>query len=196
LKRVLVLLVAALCVATAFAAVYVPTGSKDFSVYSDPSAELRGKTYQLLDLGDARRATDYRCFVKVFGKNQGGDWVLIQTNPERSVGRPLQTMDPNQPESLGYFKAVNGMANVYYRGDALQAYGNYLYVAECVTPEASTTKLVYEEDISPVLEPAGRGLQGRTLWLVEGSNAFYVIAALAVLLVGVWIVTAVWRVVR
>lgn len=151
---------------------YSLTGQQDFTVQSDPQPELAGKVYQTIDLGDAKRGEEYKCVVQLYGRNAGAQWVLVETNPQRNVqAKLLGNPDPNQPESLGYFKTESGLANVYFDGSKVSGYENFEYVAQCAN---NATKLVYEENIDTRYKAAGKGLVSRGVWLTSGSNGFYV----------------------
>jgi len=157
---------------------YSLTAKQEFTVYLDEQPELKGKVYQMIDLGNSRRGEEYACIVQIFGRSDAtGAWVLVQTNPERKVqARILGNPDVNQPESLGYFPTVKGMANVYFRNDNIVGYSDFQYVAQCSN---NATALIYEEPISTRYSPAGRTLVARGVWLTDGvnnesSNAFYV----------------------
>lgn len=172
---------------------YSLTYAQDFTVYSDPNPELKTKTYQSIDLGDANRGGNFTCSVQVFGKSaeDATQWVLIQTNPTREVqSRMFGSPDMNQPESLGYFPVVNGMANTYFRGDSLYAYNDLQLVIQCAD---GTQKLVYEEPISTKYSPAGRGLVSRGVWLTDDNNAFFVMIVIIGGLVVLWVGVNIWR---
>ena len=170
---------------------YSLTFAQDFTVYSDPEPELKDKTYQTIDLGDSHRADNYTCTVQVFGRNQNADWILVQTNPARNVqARMFGSPDQNQPESLGYFPVVNGMANTYFRGGELPGYNDFELVIQCANP---TNKLVYEEPISTRYSPAGRTITARGVWLTDGSNAAYIAFYFFGGLIVLWIVVMIFR---
>jgi hypothetical protein len=79
---------------------YTLQGRQDFTVYSDEEPELQGKVYQVLDLGNSNRGTQFKCQVMIFAENRDAELVLVQTNPERKVqARILGNPDQNQPES-------------------------------------------------------------------------------------------------
>lgn len=171
---------------------YSLTHRQDFTLHSDFRPELKKKVYQTIDLGDANRDTDFKCMVEIFAENEDGDYILVQTNPERAVqARILGNPDTNQPESLGYFPAVNGMANVYFRGDELGAYADFIYVATC---NSNSTQLVYEEEINTRHSPLGRKTLGRLIWLTDdgGRNAFYLSVYAVVALFLVWMVRLIY----
>jgi len=154
---------------------------QEFTVYSDPKPELKEKVYQTVDLGDAHRGTTFMCIVQIYGVNEDGEYILVQTNPKRSIqARLFGSPDQNLPESLGYFPTTSGMANVYFDGGVLSGYNDFEYVVQC---SSNSTKLVYEEPISTRYSPVGRDVVGRGVWLADGSNAFYIviIVVLAVL---------------
>lgn len=155
---------------------YTLQGRQDFTVYSDEEPELQGKIYQVLDLGNTHRGTEFKCQVMIFAENADAELVLVQTNPEREVqGKILGNPDSNQPESLGYFPSENGVANVYFRNDLLVGYTDFQYVAQC---QSNTTQLVYEETIRPVNSPLGRNFAGRAVWLTtdnDGQNSFFLV---------------------
>jgi hypothetical protein len=172
---------------------YSLSGRKDFAVYTDPFPELKDKTYQTIDLGDSHRNTQFNCLVQVFGRSaeNGSNWVLVQTNPTRDVqARMFGSPDMNQPESLGYFKVENGVANTYFRGDTLYAYSDLELVIQCAD---TSQKLVYEEAISTRYSPAGRGAVATGLWLTDGSNANFVILYILGGLIVLWIAIMVIR---
>jgi hypothetical protein len=172
---------------------YSLSGRQDFEVNSDPEPELRSKVYQTIDVGNVSRSTEFHCLVQLYGRNNKGAWVLMQTNPERTVGaRILGNPDPNLPESLGYFKTSNGMANVYFDGSKVSGYQQYEYVAQCA--DGNSTKLIYEEPIETRYTSAGRGTTGRILWLtLEPMNAFYLIVILFGGFIGIFLVIRVLR---
>lgn len=179
---------------------YSLTGQQDFTVQSDTEPVLAGKVYQTIDLGDARRAEEYKCLVQLYGKNAGGQWVLVETNPQRQVqAKLLGNPDPNQPEALGYFKTENGLANVYFNGDNVYGYENFEYVAQCAN---NSTKLIYEENIDTRYKQPGKALISRGVWLTDngGLNAFYgsivVIVGFFAVLFALVILRTWWRVLR
>lgn len=174
---------------------YSLTYAQDFTVYSDAKPELKDKTYQTIDLGDSYRNTSFTCVVQIFGRNEISDWVLVQTNPTRDVqARLFGSPDMNQPESLGYFPTVNGMANTYFRGDSLPGYNEFQLVIQCAS---GTQKLVYEEPIVTRYSPLGRNAVARGLWVVDGSNAaylgFYFFGGLIILWILVMIIRRTFR---
>jgi hypothetical protein len=170
---------------------YSLTFAQDFTVYSDAKPELKTKTYQTIDLGDLKRNTTYACVVQIFGRNEISDWVLVQTNPTREVqARMFGSPDLNQPESLGYFPTVNGMANTYFRGDSLAGYNDFQLVIQCAS---GTEKLVYEEPISTRYSPLGRNAVARGVWLTDGSNGFYAVIYFFGGLIVLWIVVMIFR---
>jgi hypothetical protein len=165
---------------------YSLEGKKDFVVRSDPQPELDKKVYQVIDLGNSNRGIEYKCTVQVYALNEVNQWVLVETNPTRAVqARILGNPDPNQPESLGYFKTENGIANVYFDGASVMitGYHDYEYVAQCAS---NSTKLVYEEPISTRYHPVGRNAPGRGIWFVE--NGFYIVIYFVAGIIIVWIV--------
>jgi hypothetical protein len=173
---------------------YSLQGRQDFIVYSDTAPELKQKVYQTIDLGDANRDVAHACVVQVFGQSveNPGQWILVQTNPEREVqGRLFGDVDPNQPESLGYFPTVNGMANTYFRNDNLYGYMDFEMVIQCSSANASM--LIYEESISTRYSPLGRRSVARGVWLSDGENAFYLVIYAVVVLLGAFLVVGVWR---
>lgn len=162
---------------------YSLTTRQDFTVYSDTSPELDNKVYQTIDLGDSNRNISFSCVVQIFGDSleNPGEWVLVQTNPAREVqGKLLGNPDTNQPESLGYFPTVNGVANVYFRDENIVGYSDFEYVSQCMT--ANGTKLIYEEPISTRYHPFGRSMVARGVWFSDGDNANYLIMAVIVLI--------------
>jgi len=157
---------------------YSLSAKKEFMVYSDQQPELKDKVYQTIDLGDAARDTEYSCLVQIYGLNENGQYVLVQTNPKRSLqARIMGSPDLQQPESLGYFPTKAGMVNVYFDGGALSGYNDFEYVAQC---SSNSTKLVYEEPISTRYSPVGRTMVGRGIWLSNGANLFYIIIAVVI----------------
>jgi len=174
---------------------YSLEGQEDFTVYMDDNPELKEKVYQTVDLGDARRSGTYTCIVQVFGRNEDEEWVLVQTNPERAVqGKLFGDTDPNQPESLGYFPTVSGMANTYFRNDNLHGYQNFNLVVQCASNSSSV--LVYETPIRTTYSPAGRELVSRGLWITDGSNAFYLSVWVIGGIIFIWIGLMIWRTFR
>jgi len=172
---------------------YTLTGRQDFTVYMDSEPELKQKVYQTVDLGDARRSGSYACVVQVFGRNQFDEWVLVQTNPERQIqARMFGSPDLNQPESLGYFPTMNGIANTYFRNDNLYGYMNFNLVVQCTSN--SSSKLVYEEAIMTTYSPAGRLPVSRGVWLNQGGNAYYILFWIFVALVAFWAMLGVRKV--
>jgi hypothetical protein len=171
---------------------YSLTARQDFLVWSDPEPELKDKTYQTVDLNnDTKRAGNYSCIVQIFGRNEGGDWVLIQTNPERHIqSRLFGSPDQNQPESLGYFPVKNGLANTYFRGDELFGYMDFTMVVQCAS---DSELLIYEEPIYTQYSPAGRWLVSRGIWLSDGSNSVYMIFYVLGGLITLWVVILVIR---
>lgn len=168
---------------------------RDFTVYSDYEPELKNKVYQTVDLGDGRRLSQYACIVQVFGKNDDGQWILVQTNPERAVqARILGNPDTNQPESLGYFPTKNGIANTYFRNDNLYGYMNFELVIQCTSN--TTSMLVYEEPIMTTYSPAGRSLKSRGVWLTSGDNAFFMTVWIVFGFLVLWVGGMVWRSIR
>lgn len=173
---------------------YSLQGLQEFTVYSDPEPELAGKVFQTIDLGDSYRSDDFKCVVQIYGQTDQGEYVLVQTNPQRKLpARILGNPDTNNPESLGYFQVENGIANVYFDGSTLAGYLDLEYVAMCAS---NSTKLVYEEPISTRYKPAGRNIVGRSVWFTSGSNAFYVIITLVVMILLIWLVAKWYRSVR
>jgi hypothetical protein len=175
---------------------YSLTGQQDFTVQSDPNPQLAGKVYQTIDLGDGKRNEEYKCIVQLYGRNAGGQWVLVETNPQRNVqAKLLGNPDPNQPESLGYFKTESGLANVYFDGAKVNGYENFEYVAQCAN---NATKLIYEENIDTRYKPAGRALVSRGVWLTSESNGFYtsiiVVVGFFAILFALVIVRLFWQV--
>ena len=172
---------------------YSLTGQQDFIVYSDAAPELKQKVYQTIDLGDANRGESFACVVQVFGQSaeSPGQWVLVQTNPERAVqARLLGNPDSNQPESLGYFPTMNGLANTYFRNDNLYGYMDFELVIQCTS---NSTKLVYEESMATVYSPAGRPVVSRGVWLTDGDNAFYLSVYVVFGFLVLWIGGSIWR---
>jgi hypothetical protein len=164
---------------------YSLQGRQEFTVYYDPEPELKNKVYQTIDLGNSHRNEVFSCFVQVFGRNQAGAYVLVQTNPERqSQGKWFGNADPTQPESLGYFPTNGGLANVYFRNDNLAGYQDLEYVAQC---SSNSSLLVYEDGLSTRYSPAGRSLVGRGVWLTDGSNAFYVVILIVGAVLLIWV---------
>jgi hypothetical protein len=171
---------------------YTLTMRQDFTVYSDQEPELKAKVYQTVDLGDGRRVGEYACIVQVFGKNDQDDWVLVQTNPERKIqARMFGSPDLNQPESLGYFPTMNGIANTYFRNDNLYGYMDFNLVVQCTSNFSS--KLVYEEPIMTTYSPAGRLPVSRGAWLSQGANAYYIVFWAGVALLLVWLIQGLRR---
>ena len=174
---------------------YTLEGRQDFTVYMDAEPELKKKTYQTVDLGDARRGGAYACIVQVFGRDRvetRDRWVLVQTNPERKVqARILGNPDENQPESLGFFPTKNGVANTYIRGGELPGYSDFQLVVQCTSN--STSMLIYEEAISTRYSPLGRKTAGRGVWLTDDSNAFYLSIYVVVGILGAFLVVGIWR---
>lgn len=164
----------------------------DFTVNSDPQPELESRVYQTIDLNDSYRSDTFKCIVQIYGLSSvDGSYVLVQTNPERNVAAHyFGSPDMNNPESLGYFKTESGLANVYFDGSKLSGYANFEYVAQCAN---NSTKLVYEEALSTRYSPAGRGVQGRFLWLTDGNNAFYSVIVVVFVLLALWVGGAIWR---
>jgi len=170
---------------------YSLTGQSDFTVYADDEPYLQEKIYQVVDLGDARRNEEWACTVMIFARNGDGDWILAQTNPERKVqGKLFGDIDPNQPESLGYFPTSRGMVNTYFREDGLYGYMALQRVIQCSN---NVTKLVREDAIDTRYFPAGRGLTGRLLWLTDGDNAFYLSFMIFGGLIVLWVALMVAR---
>jgi hypothetical protein len=164
---------------------YSLRGRRDFTLYADGQPELRDRVYQSIDLGDAYRSDTFKCMVQIYGKNSAGQFVLAQTNPERNVAAKLWgSPDVNNPESLGYFKTENGLANVYFNGQTLAGYMDLEYVAQCANNQ---TLLVYEEPVSTRYVPAGRSVEGRALWVADGSNAFYVVITIVLTVLVIWL---------
>lgn len=151
---------------------YTLQGRQDFTLYSDFDPELRTKVYQTIDLGDLYRAYEFKCLVQLYAKNDAGQFVLVQTNPQRKSQGLIVSPDPNLPESLGYFKTENGIANVYFDGSTLAGYENFEYVAQCASND---TKLIFEESVSTRYHPVGRSLVGRGVWFSDGNNMFYLV---------------------
>jgi hypothetical protein len=171
---------------------YTLTGLQQFTVYNDPEPELKSKVYQTIDLGDANRDEQFACVVQIFGKSTSGPWVLIQTNPSRNVpARLLGNPDTNNPESLGYFPTVAGIANVYFDGSQLAGYQDLEYVAQCASN--NTGILVYEEALSTRYSPVGRSMTARGVWLTEGSNAVFIIIGVILVILAIWIGAKFWR---
>lgn len=174
---------------------YSLSGRQDFTVYSDTAPELDNKVYQTIDLGDSRRGQEYACIVQIFGRSMEspGQWVLVQTNPEREVqGKLLGNPDPNQPESLGYFRTTGGLSNVYFRDQNIPGYADFEYVAQC---SSNTSKLIYEEPISTRYHPMGRNLAGRGVWLAQGDNALYIVMWVVLIFIGGLLVVKIFRMV-
>jgi hypothetical protein len=164
---------------------YTLAGRQDFRLHSDPQPELDKKVYQVLDLGDSNRATEFKCSTQIYAVNDQNQWVLVETNPTRAVQATLfGNPDANQPESLGYFKSENGIANVYFDGASVMmtGYHDYEYVAQCAN---STSKLVYEEPISTRYHPVGRNAPGRGIWFV--NNGFYIVIYVIAGIIIIWI---------
>jgi hypothetical protein len=170
---------------------YSLTGKQEFTVYSDQQPELQDKVYQTVDLGDAKRSQEYSCIVQLFGQDDDLKWNLIQTNPERKVqAKPLGNPDVNQPESLGYFPTVNGLANTYWRSDYIAGYNDFTMVIQCTN---NSSKLIYEEPISTRYRSAGRSIVARSVWLTDGDNAFYLSVSVIGGMLIVFIGGLVWR---
>ena len=167
---------------------------QDFQVFSDYEPELKNKVYQVVDLGDARRNDDYSCLLQIFGKNQRGELILVQTNPERkAVGNWLGDADQNQPESLGFFPTSKGVTNTYFRGNELHGYNDFQMVITC---SSTTEQRVYEESISTRYSPAGRTLVSRGVWVTDDENAFYLTIIIIGGLLAIWLILMVWRSLR
>jgi hypothetical protein len=172
---------------------YSLQGRKDFTVMGDPRPELLGKTYQVIDLGDARRSEQYSCVVMLFGKDSLGRFVLVQTNPERKVqSRLFGSPDANQPEALGYFPTVNGVANVYFRNDNIASYYDFEYVAMC---QNNATQLVYEESIVPVRSPAERPIVSTVGWMKD-NDGMNVVSVITYVILGIIVLFTLMRVFR
>lgn len=170
---------------------YSLQGRQDFDVYSDPEPELRDRVYQTIDLNDSNRNTQFKCVVQIYGENQLGEYVLVQTNPERKVAARLWgSPDANNPESLGYFPTENGLANVYFNGKTLTGYLDLEYVVMCAS---NTTSLVYEEPLSTRYIPAGRSIVGRGVWFTSDSNAFFLIIAVVGGVLLLWVLVNAYR---
>jgi len=171
---------------------YTLTAQQDFTVYSNDDPYLESKVYQTIDLGDARRGVEHACIVQIFVRNHDGAWVLAQTNPERAPqGRLFGDVDLNQPESLGYFPTVNGIANTYFRDDKLWGSMDLQRVIQCTTNSSSV--LVHEASINTDYFPVGRGLTARLLWWNSEDNAFYGSFMLLGGLIVVWVALMIWR---
>jgi hypothetical protein len=175
---------------------YSLSARQDFTVYSDSAPELDNKVYQTIDLGDSNRDEVFSCVVQIFGQSaeNPGQWVLVQTNPQREVqGKLLGNPDPNQPESLGYFPTMNGVANVYFRDQNIPGYSDFEYVAQC---SSNITKLIYEEPISTKYHPLGRDIVGRGIWLTDGNNLFFIIIGVVIFVLVLLILWKAFRVTR
>jgi hypothetical protein len=172
---------------------YSLQGQQDFVVYSDMQPELRSKVYQSIDLGDLYRAEEFKCLVQIYATNEVGQFVLVQTNPQRKAQGVIVSPDPNLPESLGYFKTEGGIANVYFDGSTLAGYNDFEYVVQCAS---NSTKLVYEESISTRYVPVGRSLVGRGVWFTDGNNMFYLVIGTVLFVVGGLILWKAFRMVR
>ncbi len=176
---------------------YSLSGRQDFNLYSDEAPELQGKIYQTIDLGVGYRSQEFSCVIMVFAEDRDGELALIQTNPEREPkGRLFGDVDTNQPESLGYFRTQNGVANVYYRNDLLAGYAEYQYVASC---QSNTTQLIYEETFRPVITPLGRQFTAWSIWFNtdnDGENNFLIVFYVIVGVVVLWLVVLFYRVTR
>lgn len=177
---------------------YSLSGRQDFNLYSDPEPVLKDKVYQLIDLGDARRASEYKCLVQVYGLNQNGDYILVQSNPQRQVqARMFGSPDANQPEALGYFKTENGLANVYFDGGALVGYQSFEYVAVCAN---TTATLVYEEPINTLYARAGDKMVARGVWLTKDGNGAYIVFGVFLAILVIWLallaLRGMWRILR
>lgn len=172
---------------------YSLTGRTDFNVYSDPEPELKGRVYQTIDLGDANRGIEFACLVQIYGRNENGQWILVQTNPRRDVAaKPFGNPDPNLPESLGYFKTVNGVANVYFVGD-LPGYIEFAKVTVCTN---TTSMLVHEENINTRYVPVGRSMVGRGMWFVSGENLPFLIIGIIIVLIALMLFIKIVRMMR
>lgn len=172
---------------------YSLQGRQDFVVYSDVAPELRERVYQSLDLGDLYRADEFKCLVQIYAQNEGGQFVLVQTNPKRNPQGLIVSPDPNLPESLGYFKTEGGLANVYFDGSTLAGYTDFEYVVQCAS---NSTKLVYEESITTQYIPVGRSLMGRGIWLSDGNNMFYLVIGTVIVVLVLLILWKAFRMVR
>jgi hypothetical protein len=173
---------------------YSLTSRRDFLVYSDQQPELKAKVYQTIDLGDSLRNEEFSCIIQIYGVDVNGNYVLVQTNPQRQVqARMFGSPDQNQPESLGYFPTKNGVANVYWDGGAVAGYNDFEYVAMC---SSNSTKLIYEEPISTRYSPVGRSMVGRGIWLTDGSNALFIILGIVLVVIGGLLIAKFIRTVR
>ena len=177
---------------------YSIQGRQDFKLSSDAEPVLGQKVYQMIDLGDGNRSTEFKCTVQLYGKNQNGVYVLLQTNPQRQVqARMFGSPDSNQPESLGYFRTENGIANVYFVGQSLVGYMNVEYVAQCASNQ---TKYVYEEPITTKYNDVGPGIAARGVWFVQSGNGLFIVLGILVMMVLVWLIAmflrSVWHVLR
>jgi hypothetical protein len=170
---------------------YSLTAIQDFLVYQDPKPELKDKVYQTIDLGDANRNVQHSCVVQLYGLDDANQYVLVQTNPRRGVpARLFGSPDVNNPESLGYFPTVNGIANVYFDGSSLAGYQDLVYVAQCAN---NASLLLYEEQLSTRYSPFGRSVTARGVWFADGANAVFIIFTAFAGLLGFYILMRIWR---
>jgi hypothetical protein len=172
---------------------YSLQSKKEFLLYSDDKPYVRNKIYQSVDLGDAYRADLFSCVVQIYGYDDNGDLVLVRADPERRAFNYIVAQDTNQPESLGYFPVVGGLANVYFTDEKIYGYFDYEYVLECTS---NATSLFYEEPLSTMYDRAGRTLEARAMWLARGSNAFYLVISAVLLLIVFWLLMLFIRRVR
>jgi hypothetical protein len=168
---------------------YSLTNRQDFTVHSDEAPELHGKVYQVVDLGSSYRSEEFACNVMIFANDADNELVLVQTNPEREVqGRLFGDTDQQQPESLGYFPTQSGVANVYFRNDMMVGYTDFKYVAKC---QSNSTQLIYEETITPVQAPLGRGFASWAVWFTtdnDGENSFFLVFYIIAGVIALWVV--------
>jgi hypothetical protein len=176
---------------------YSLTARQDFEVQSDPQPELdnapQDKVYQTIDLGDSYRSDVFNCVVQIYGQNDAGQFILVQTNPQRRAQGFIISPDSNLPESIGYFRTTNGLANVYYDASKLAGYQDLEYVVQCAN---NSTKLIYEESISTRYRPVGRSITARGVWFASGSNALFMIISVIVIFIIILLLVKVYKVIR
>lgn len=180
MKRTVIPIMLLLLVGLVAAADWTPTGSTDFSVYIDPSAELSGKVYATVSIDQSTYPGDAKCIDMLFYTN-GSKYTHIQSNPKLTDGSGINLKVSGQsPEDKGYFDIKDGIGTIYFRDNDVIPYNNFTFVVLC---NVGNTSLVYEEEVSPVWRVAFKSAPARGAWFAESNNAdMIVIFAVFVLL--------------
>jgi hypothetical protein len=185
---IILVLVATLC-PIVLAENYVPTGSKDFSVWIDPQPYLDGKMYATVDMGSTYEP-EYKCVTVVFAVQPNNTYIHVQSNPELAKPGMFVRTDGTSPEELGYFKVTNGVGTVYFRKFNQITGINFLYVVKCNT---DTDQLVWEDTEFPTYREIAKGARGYTAWFASQEDIGFVVAMAIGVIIVIFLIIAIVR---